>query len=89
MDLSRNMKMKFLASILEWTLQASVLSLKIKNLKSENLAEKIAEIYLNELDNSKFILPVSNDSSEHALHLFCVRHKKRNKILDYLKSKKY
>ncbi len=69
-------------------LQASVLSLKIKNLKSENLKrKKIAEIYLNELDNSKFILPVSNDSSEHAWHLFCVRHKKRNKILDYLKSK--
>ncbi len=69
--------------------QATVLNIKLENLKLSNEKRKsLAEIYLNELDNKKILLPEINNWSQHAWHLFCVRHNKRNSIRKTLKEKK-
>ena len=69
-------------------IQAAVLNLKIEDLRvSNNKRKALAEIYLNELNKGKLILPEINEWSKHAWHLFCVRHKKRNSILRKLKEK--
>lgn len=66
-------------------LQAAFLLVKLQNLENEtNRRRKVAERYLNEINNPLLILPFNNDSFEHVWHLFVIRTKNRNELQNYL-----
>lgn len=65
-------------------IQAMFLRLKLKSLDDINLHKrKLANIYLNHLDN-QFIKPVTNNDYYDVYHIFNIRYKDRNKLKDYL-----
>ena len=68
-------------------IQAAILDVKLKYLDSENeYRRKIAEYYINNINNKKIILPVFPKArEEHVWHLFTVRTKNRNEFQEYLK----
>ncbi|MEK7645682.1 MAG: DegT/DnrJ/EryC1/StrS family aminotransferase [Patescibacteria group bacterium] len=66
-------------------MQAAVLLVKLKYLdKSNNKRREIAELYLNNIKNSKLILPKTNNDKSHVWHLFVVRTKNRDKFFKYM-----
>lgn len=66
-------------------LQAAFLSVKLKYLDETNdYRKKIAEKYLNGINNEKIILPYVGENNEHVWHLFVVRTTDREKLQDYL-----
>lgn len=70
----------------EW--QATILNLKLKNLDSDNeKRRKIATQYLNEIHQSKIILPAWDESPNHIFHIFAVRTSNRDKFQKFLYQK--
>jgi len=68
--------------------QSSILNIKILNFKKYiNKKRKIANIYEKNLKNTGLILPKTNKFNFHTYHLYVVRHKKRDQILNILKKK--
>ena len=68
------------------SIQASILSVKLKYLDEWNTRrDEIAKKYLNEINNSKIILPKTPIEDTHAWHLFAIRTKDRVKLMSYLK----
>jgi dTDP-4-amino-4,6-dideoxygalactose transaminase len=69
-------------------LQAIFLIEKLKYL-DENIAKRrsLAKRYLDQIENTKIILPPSNAIDEDAWHLFVVRTAERKSLCDYLSSK--
>lgn len=67
-------------------LQAAVLSVKLPYLDQENIKrQKIASRYLNEIKNSKIILPHHKlEDNSHVYHLFVIRTEKRDDFQKYL-----
>jgi dTDP-4-amino-4,6-dideoxygalactose transaminase len=67
-------------------IQAAILSYKLKFLNEENIyRRKIANKYLNEIINSRIVLPLQpDDEKEHVWHLFVIRVKEREKFQKYL-----
>ncbi len=66
-------------------IQASILSIKLKNLDSENIERiKIATFYLNNIRNEYIILPKVFEFGLHVWHLFVVKVSNRKKFQDYL-----
>lgn len=66
-------------------LQAALLSVKLKNLDRETKIRKsIANRYINEINNSKIILPKIISQESHVWHLFVVRTEDRNSLQEYL-----
>ncbi|MDK9356981.1 DegT/DnrJ/EryC1/StrS family aminotransferase [Lelliottia wanjuensis] len=66
-------------------LQAALLNVKLKYLDADTQARKdIAERYINEIRNSKIILPQVNDVDGHVWHLFVVRSQERDGLQRYL-----
>jgi dTDP-4-amino-4,6-dideoxygalactose transaminase len=67
-------------------IQAAILSYKLKYLEEENkYRRKIANKYLNEINNSSIILPLQpDDQKEHVWHLFVIRVKEREKLQKFL-----
>ncbi len=69
-------------------LQASLLSVKLGRLIEWNKERnRIAELYGNLLDGSKVVIPRIAESCTSVYHLYVIRHKKRDKLQEYLKSK--
>lgn len=68
-------------------MQAAVLQVKLNYIDSENQKRKnIAKRYINEIKNSKVILPkVSDNEKESVWHLFVIRLEEREKLQIYLR----
>ncbi len=66
--------------------QGAILSSKLKDFrKHQNIRKKIANYYLNNINNPKIILPKITKKVEHAWHLFVIKCKYRNKLRRFLK----
>jgi dTDP-4-amino-4,6-dideoxygalactose transaminase len=66
-------------------LQAGLLSIKLKYLQEETeIRRKIANVYLNGINNSNIILPVASDYQSHVWHLFVLRTYNRDKFQQFL-----
>ncbi|NQT22667.1 MAG: DegT/DnrJ/EryC1/StrS family aminotransferase, partial [Candidatus Omnitrophica bacterium] len=69
------------------TIQASILRVKLAKLDSWNKKRRnAASRYKDLLKNLDFILPEEKSYAKHVYHLYVARVKKRNELLDYLKS---
>lgn len=69
-------------------IQAAFLNVKLPNLDAENTIRRaIAKRYINEIKNSKIILPFWDFSENHVFHLFVIRTEKRDDLQQYLLDK--
>ncbi len=70
-------------------MQAAFLRVKLRNLDRWNLGrQKIAERYLNEIDNPRIQLPLANSREYgHIYHIFAIRCEKREELERYLNGK--
>lgn len=67
-------------------MQAAILNVKLKYLDKENQEKQnIASKYIENIKNSKIILPFNCNKYEHIWHLFTVRVEDREKFQKYLK----
>lgn len=67
-------------------LQAAFLSIKLKQLDSENeFRRSMAKRYLSEIKNDKIVLPTWDFSQNHVFHLFVIRTSNRLALQNYLK----
>ncbi len=70
------------------TIQAAILRVKLKYLNDwNNHRRKNAELYNNLLKDLDVVTPKQGANLEHIYHLYVIRSKKRNELLEYLKSK--
>jgi dTDP-4-amino-4,6-dideoxygalactose transaminase len=71
------------------SIQASILSVKLKYLDIWNdKRQQVAAFYFQELaNNSKFILPFHDQNNKHVYHLFVLRCKNRDKLIELLDDK--
>jgi dTDP-4-amino-4,6-dideoxygalactose transaminase len=69
-------------------MQAGLLRVRLPHM-DELIKEKreIAEKYLRELHNDKFILPTVREGATHVWHQFVIRCEKRDELIKYLKDK--
>jgi dTDP-3-amino-2,3,6-trideoxy-4-keto-D-glucose/dTDP-3-amino-3,4,6-trideoxy-alpha-D-glucose/dTDP-2,6-dideoxy-D-kanosamine transaminase len=66
--------------------QAAILNFKLSMLKQDiKKRRNIAKIYQQNIKCSDLILPVENKKNFHSYYVYVVRHKKRKKIMNYLK----
>jgi dTDP-4-amino-4,6-dideoxygalactose transaminase len=66
-------------------LQAALLGVKLKTLNKEtDIKRSIVNRYLNEIKNSKIILPSVNEQQAHVWHLFVIRSNNRQQLQQYL-----
>lgn len=66
-------------------IQASVLMVNLKHVEENNNERKrIANRYLNEINNSKVLLPQLRNGNTHVYHIFAIRCDKRDDLYDYL-----
>lgn len=66
-------------------LQAAFLNIKLPHLNAENESrQKVAKRYLNEIKNSKIVLPTCDNLEKHVFHLFVIRTEKRDDLQEYL-----
>lgn len=66
-------------------LQAALLGVKLKTLDADTqIKRNIANLYLREITNDKIILPKILQQSAHVWHLFVIRTKDRDGLLQYL-----
>ena len=69
-------------------LQAVFLRIKLRKLdKINNHKRKLANIYFDKLDETKFIIPVKQESCVDVHHIFNIRHQNRDKLREYLLQK--
>lgn len=67
-------------------LQAAFLILKLKDLDEDNLIRnKLATIYLEEINNPLITLPASSKNNENVWHVFPILVKERSKFIEYMK----
>lgn len=70
------------------TLQAAVLSVKLRYLEAQNENRRVcAQLYGRLLEGSGFVLPIEQKGCRHVYHLYVIRVKKRQALQDYLKEK--
>tara|TARA_B100000886_G_scaffold80657_1_gene52463 strand:+ start:6062 stop:7153 length:1092 start_codon:yes stop_codon:yes gene_type:complete len=70
------------------SIQAVILRKKLKRLKSWNKKRSsIANFYKDQLNDSNLILPFTEEWASPVWHLFCIRHSKRNILMEKLKRK--
>lgn len=66
-------------------MQAAFLNVKLRYLDNETLQrQKIAAYYLENIKNSKIILPKAGAVAEHVWHLFVIRTNNRNELQEFL-----
>jgi len=66
-------------------IQAAVLSIRLRNLDSDNNRRRqIAKYYRDNIRNKEIILPSISDESTHVWHIFAIRCRKRDKLQQYL-----
>lgn len=69
-------------------LHAAILRMRLKKLDyNNNLRQKIAGLYINQLKNTGIVLPENITNGSHVYHLFVVRLKQRDKLKDFLRMK--
>ena len=69
-------------------MQAAILRVKLRHLEEFNEERKmIAQLYLNNLQDTDLILPYVPEWTEPVWHQFVIRSKKRDKLQKYLKVK--
>jgi dTDP-4-amino-4,6-dideoxygalactose transaminase len=67
-------------------IQAAMLDVKLNYLNTEiQQRREIAKMYLEEINNSKFVLPQLENHESHVWHLFVIRCNDRTKLQNYLK----
>ncbi len=67
-------------------IQAAILNTKLKYLDEDNQVRRdIAKYYINNIINSKIILPVIDDWQSNIFHLFVIRVKHREQLINHLK----
>lgn len=70
------------------TIQAAILRVKLKRLEEWNEARRRHALEYNELlKDANVITPKEEDYARHVYHLYVIRVKERNELLEYLKSK--
>ncbi len=70
-------------------IQSSILNFKLNKVDNFILKRRrLAKIYFKNLSNTDLKLPNENKYCNHVYHLFTVRHKKANKIIEQLKKNK-
>ena len=68
-------------------IQAAVLNVKLKYLDKDNAERrKIARIYNKEIFNPNIMKPKESIDNYHVYHLYVIRTKNRDKLLNYLKN---
>lgn len=68
--------------------QAAFLNVKLSHLDQINNHKRLlAQLYLEGLKDSQFILPVVEDGYHDVYHIFTIRHKDRDKLRQYLLDK--
>jgi dTDP-4-amino-4,6-dideoxygalactose transaminase len=72
------------------SIQASILSVKLKYLDSwNNRRRDVASFYISRLREKKeFVLPVQEQNMRHVYHLFVIRCRHREKLIELLEEKK-
>lgn len=69
-------------------IQAAILRVKLRHLdKWTEMRRKNAGLYNEELKNSKVIIPAESSFNRHVYHLYVVRAKNRQKLIEHLNSK--
>ncbi len=69
-------------------IQAAVLRVKLKYLDEDNCSRKqIADAYHAGLADTELVLPFTRPMADHVFHLFVVRSRKRDRLLNFLKSR--
>lgn len=69
------------------TLQAAILSVKLKHLGKWNQARQaVAAFYHDALKDSPLALPVVNNGCSHVYHLYVVRSEQRDSLAEFLKA---
>jgi dTDP-4-amino-4,6-dideoxygalactose transaminase len=69
-------------------LQAAILRVKLSHLDADNAKRmRIAEMYDKQLGETDLILPKKRKDSSHVYHLYVVRTKKRDELMQHLKDK--
>jgi dTDP-4-amino-4,6-dideoxygalactose transaminase len=69
-------------------IQGAVLSVKLKHLDKWNQGRrKNADLYRKYLEGTQVYTPEEMPYAKHVYHVFCVRVKDREKLIDYLKGK--
>ena len=69
-------------------MQAAILRVKLKYLDQETeQRQKIANFYLDNINNDKFSLPYLRKSNNHVWHLFVLRVENRSAFQEYLTDK--
>lgn len=72
-------------------LQAAILDVKLKYLNDWNMRrKKVAQYYLEHLNPNKnphFLLPNTLHGNDHIWHLFVIRSKKRDQLIEFLQGK--
>ena len=71
------------------SIQASILSVKLKYLDAwNNRRREVASFYISRLREKKeFILPLQEQNKKHVYHLFVIRCRKREKLIELLDEK--
>lgn len=71
------------------SIQAAILTVKLKYLNEWNLKRlKVASFYISRLkDKIEYVLPVAEQDKKHVYHLFVIRCKDRNKVIELLDEK--
>jgi dTDP-4-amino-4,6-dideoxygalactose transaminase len=66
-------------------IQAAILRVKLQYLDGWNdKRRKIAKLYDKILENTEVTVPIEREYVKHAYHLYVIRHKKRDKLQQYL-----
>ena len=69
-------------------IQAAVLCVKLKYLDEDNAKRnEVAKFYLENIKNTKIVLPNPGGVGQHVWHLFVIRCKERAKLVNYLNEK--
>ena len=69
-------------------IQAGFLRIKLKHLDKINTHKnRLAELYFKSLEGTDYVLPSKTDGYYSVYHIFNVRHRDRDKIVDYLKQR--
>lgn len=69
-------------------IQAAILDVKLKHLDDDiSLRKNIARYYMENITNTKIVLPSVKDWDQHVFHIFPIRCKERNRLQVYLTGK--
>jgi dTDP-4-amino-4,6-dideoxygalactose transaminase len=69
-------------------IQAAILSVKLRHLDEWNeIRRKNAELYNVLLEDSNVVTPIEEEFAKHVYYLYVVKHKKRDKLKQFLEEK--